>query len=688
MQHSIAHDSPVTGGGGLGGVLSRVPLSVSAPVVLAIPVLVVATVLSTISWVDGRASASRLAVQELSEVHDRIQDRMTALLDVPVRMSEVNAGLIEAGLWPVDDIRSWRRRMADEVRAFDVISAITWGDVEGRATWVARYAGDDYHTYAIKDDRTGDLLEEYVMDGNGALAPEPKSSYAYDPRVRPWYTSPERAGRAIWSEPFAWIAPDGLSSTLGISYGQPIAGGGGELIGVLDAELSLDDISVFLARLQIARTGMAYVVDQEGRLVASSVGEPIVSAEGDRVMSAEAGDQRIGASAATLAQRFGSFAAVPSRTDLRLEIADEPSLVIASPFAHAEGVRWMIVTVVPEHDFLAGVDAARTRSMLWGGVAVLVTVLLGVLLAMAFVRPVLRLAAHVRRIGEGELDAKIELRTSPELARLSREINEMTDGLQDRMRLRQSLALAMEVQQNLLPAENPTVKGLDIAGHSTYCDETGGDYFDFLDVADISESTAVIALGDVMGHGVAAALLMATARGILRSRSREEASLGDLLGHMNDLLVQDTAGQRFMTMLLMLVDVGGGSLSWASAGHDPPFIYDPREDAFVELDGGGLPLGIVGEEHYEQGRFAGLRPGMVILAATDGVWEARNAGDEQFGKQRVQDVIRAHAAEPAESLARAIREAVSAFAGESPDDDVTFVVARVLEVDSGEGVGA
>ena len=105
----------------------------------------------------------------------------------------------------------------------------------------------------------------------------------------------------------------------------------------------------------------------------------------------------------------------------------------------------------------------------------------------------------------------------------------MTLGLQDRLRMRESLSLAMEVQRNLLPSDAPVISGLDIAGHSTYCDETGGDYYDFLDVSGADKDTAVVALGDVMGHGVAAAMLMATARGILRSRCSVAGSLADCL---------------------------------------------------------------------------------------------------------------------------------------------------------------
>jgi sigma-B regulation protein RsbU (phosphoserine phosphatase) len=120
----------------------------------------------------------------------------------------------------------------------------------------------------------------------------------------------------------------------------------------------------------------------------------------------------------------------------------------------------------------------------------------------------LDLVKHVKRIGQGNYEHELTLAYSTEFTQLSKEINAMTAGLRDRMQLRHSLALAQEVQQNLLPSGTPEIEGLDIASHSTYCDETGGDYFDFLNISGLPPTTAVITVGDVVGHGVAAAMLM------------------------------------------------------------------------------------------------------------------------------------------------------------------------------------
>jgi sigma-B regulation protein RsbU (phosphoserine phosphatase) len=305
--------------------------------------------------------------------------------------------------------------------------------------------------------------------------------------------------------------------------------------------------------------------------------------------------------------------------------------------------------------------------------------LLGIVLAAISLWPMLDLARYVRKVGEGDLEQDLKLEYSTEFVRLSEQINAMTAGLRDRMRLRHSLALAQEVQQNLLPSETPTIEGLDIAGHATYCDETGGDYFDFLDINGLPETTAAIAVGDVAGHGVPAAMLMATARGILQSRCQQPGNLADLLTHLNDLLVEDTGGEGFMTMLLMTVDARSKEMRWATAGHEVPMIYDPESDEFIELKSTGMVLGLEKNNTYKEETYKDVKSGQIYLALTDGLWETFNHNREMFGMERVQDMIRRYAHLSAEEISKKIIADMVAFRGkERPEDDLTFVIIKVV----------
>ncbi|MHC4220366.1 MAG: SpoIIE family protein phosphatase, partial [Planctomycetota bacterium] len=606
--------------------LSRLSIRVTAPVLLVLPVLLAAGVLIAISTIQGRAAVERLASQQLEQIHDQISQHVESLVALPARVDRANVALIESGRFDPAEPRRWGPVLVEQFLAFEALSAITWGGEDGQCSWVARYVGDDEHLYyAIKDAGTGEEIVEYHVDLEGHVSPEPAGSFKFDPRIRPWYVAPKQAGRPAWSEPFLWVGgSDEKQATLGIAFGWPYYDADGDLVGVIDADLSLQDISRYLSGMQIGRTGRAYLVDDEGLMLASSTAAALADDAGERLPAAASDEVWVEASARHLATAFGSVGAVDQDHEEIIEIGGVREWLRASPFTHETGLSWVIVTLVPEMDFMAEIAAGRRRSAWFTAGVTLGTLGLGVLLAMLLVRPLVILTHHVRRLGEGELDHEVSLPYARELVALSDDINQMTADLRDRMELRRSLALAMEVQQSLLPSKAPSIEGLDIAGHSTYCDETGGDYYDYLEVAELSKSSAALVVGDVMGHGIAAAMLMATARGILRSRCTESGSLGDLLGHLNNLLVEVTGGKRFMTMVLVTIDGERGQLRLSSAGHDSPFIYDPDQDTFIELDAGGLPLGIMEGEQYPESTHGPLPVGSVVMVQTAGVWEARD----------------------------------------------------------------
>jgi sigma-B regulation protein RsbU (phosphoserine phosphatase) len=292
----------------------------------------------------------------------------------------------------------------------------------------------------------------------------------------------------------------------------------------------------------------------------------------------------------------------------------------------------------------------------------------------------------MRRVGAGDLDAQADFRGGSEFQQLSQALNRMIADLRDRMRLRHSLDIAMEVQQRLLPQQPPAVRQLDIAGHSTYCDETGGDYYDFLMVDQAAPETVLVALGDVMGHGVAAALVMAGARAVLRDRAGASGSLADLMKRLNALLAADLEGTRFMTMHLSAINGRDGSFRFVSAGHDPAIIFDPTTDAFEETEAGDLPLGVSEDAEFEEHQTGPLRAGQVVFIGTDGVWECPNANGDLFGKERLHEVIRQSAGRSAAAISQAIVDHLAAFRGPARQmDDVTFIVIKVLGNPGGNG---
>jgi sigma-B regulation protein RsbU (phosphoserine phosphatase) len=254
--------------------------------------------------------------------------------------------------------------------------------------------------------------------------------------------------------------------------------------------------------------------------------------------------------------------------------------------------------------------------------------------------------------------------------------------LKERNMMRRSLELAMEVQRSLLPMRDPRVAGLDIAGRSLYCDETGGDYFDYIQSTDQNAGTIGLVLGDVSGHGVPSALLMATARAFIRQRSNWRGSLADIVQDVNRLLAHDVKdSSSFMTLFYMMVDRANLTLNWVRAGHDPAIFYDPEKDRFEDLMGEGIPLGVDADWSYAVNERQGLKEGQIIVLGTDGVWEAHDAEGEMFGKQPLLEVIREFRDHSAREILDAAVEALNRFRGHCElEDDVTLLVTKVVSM--------
>ena len=249
----------------------------------------------------------------------------------------------------------------------------------------------------------------------------------------------------------------------------------------------------------------------------------------------------------------------------------------------------------------------------------------------------------------------------------------------EHQRVRHSLSLAMEVQQNLLPKANPKIEGLDIAGKSIYCDETGGDYYDFLEVGHPAEGKIGIVVGDVSDHGIPSALLMATVRALIRQRCSSFGKIDRVVSDVNRQLAADVKDSgRFMTLFYSEIERPNKTIRWVNAGHEPAMIFDPVTDTFSDLNGGNnLALGVFEDTEFKEAQQE-IAPGQIIVIATDGIWEARNPKGEMFSKDRIQKIIRRNAAKAANDIQNAILDALKRFQKDVKlEDDMTLVVVKI-----------
>jgi len=283
----------------------------------------------------------------------------------------------------------------------------------------------------------------------------------------------------------------------------------------------------------------------------------------------------------------------------------------------------------------------------------------------------------LERVSKGDLSKLVPVATNDEFGVIAGHTNTMINGLRHRIELVTALKLAEEVQQNLLPQEPPSLVGLDIAGTSKYCDETGGDYYDYLELPNGSLGVVV---ADVSEHGVGAALLMTTARALIRQRAAMTGDIARIVTDVNQELYKDVKETgRFMTMFFLEIDVSSKMLRWVRAGHDPAIFYDAAEGTFDELAGEGMALGVDKNIEFQEFRRQGWTAGSVIVVGTDGIREAPGELGEMFGLDRLREVIRKNVTEPADAIQEAIINALRIFQGDAPQqDDMTLVVVKLL----------
>jgi sigma-B regulation protein RsbU (phosphoserine phosphatase) len=183
----------------------------------------------------------------------------------------------------------------------------------------------------------------------------------------------------------------------------------------------------------------------------------------------------------------------------------------------------------------------------------------------------------------------------------------------------------------------------------------------------------------VSGHGISSALLMATVRSSLRQRLSQPGDAGSIISDVNRQLVKDVEDSgQFMTLFYLNIDVTKMHAHWVRAGHDPAIFYDPTTDAFEELGGSGIALGIDADWKYKEYLKAALNGGQIIFLSTDGIWEAFNPKGDMFGKERIYDIIRKNPSLSAHEIIHKILESLKSFQqGAQLEDDITLVVVKI-----------
>lgn len=276
---------------------------------------------------------------------------------------------------------------------------------------------------------------------------------------------------------------------------------------------------------------------------------------------------------------------------------------------------------------------------------------------------------HEATFTEEHLDI---LTTLASVASIRVENATLLDERIQRERMERELELATEIQQRFQPSSPPKLDGYEFQGISFSCYEIGGDYYDFIPV---EGNKMIVALGDVSGKGTAAALLMSSLHAAIHAQATSNRPLAEMITSVNQYLAENTPANRFVTLFIAELEPATGKFRYINAGHNPPLIG--RANGMIEqLSSGGFPLGILPSAEFEVGETF-LGHGEALIVYSDGVSEANNLQEEEFGLDRLTEVIRRNLTSSAAGIRDRVESALSSFTQTAPaNDDITLVIVK------------
>ncbi len=375
----------------------------------------------------------------------------------------------------------------------------------------------------------------------------------------------------------------------------------------------------------------------------------------------------------------GGLYKIPKTVRIRIHMRLAALMMACSLIPLLSILHIMHRTPLIQSDPVAALEQMRSAMPAIIFIFLILAFFLTVLVSRNLTSPFNEIVQTLKWVKNGRFDKRVQVTSNDEIGYTGDVINEMTEGLIERERMQQSLNLAKEIQQNLLPKGHLKINGFDIAGKSVYCDETGGDYYDYITFEDAGKQKIGVAIGDVSGHGISSALLMAAVRSSLRLRASLSGSIAKIISDVNRQLVQDVEDSgQFMTMFFLALSTESEQLEWIRAGHDPAIIYDPGLDSFNELSGSGIALGVDSEWIYEDNKTTDFSKGQIIFLSTDGIWEARNKKGQMLGKEPILSSIRKNASLNASQILNSVFDTLDRFIdGVKIDDDITSVVIKI-----------
>lgn len=417
-------------------VLGKVPLRTVMVVPFVLQIVGTVGLVGYLSFRNGQHAVSDLANQLMAEVSDRTRQHLESYTALPQHIVELVADDLELGKIDLQgrDLRSLDRYFLHRVKTFNTVSFIYVGNEQGKfiGAGPTRRNGKLSYIIEVTDSTTQGSYVSYATNAQERRTLRVGISPNYDPRRRPWYQAAVQAGKATWSEIYAFIGE--ANSGLTITAVKPFRDRRGQFAGVTAVDLYLNDISEFLKRSSITKSGEIFILEPNGLLVASSSQQPTyaIAADGTlkRLSALTSPDPLVRTTVQQLTDRFGGVNQIQSTQQLDVQVNGQRRFVQVMPWRDQLGLNWIIVTVVPESEFMGQIHVNTLVTLVLCGVALGVAVIIGIATAQWVISPILRLNTAAKAISLGRLHQPIEIQRSDEVGELAKSFDDMAEQLQ------------------------------------------------------------------------------------------------------------------------------------------------------------------------------------------------------------------------------------------------------------------
>ncbi len=383
-----------------------------------------------LSFRNGQQAVNDLADRLMDQSSNLVSKHLDNYLQTPQKINQINLDAIALGLLDLKDFKTAGHYFWKQLQAYPDITYIGYAITTGETIGVGKFIAGQGVTIDELSSATKGKTYTYATDSQGNRTKVLEIFDDYEPLTDVWYRETVKAGKTIWGPVYNW---DALPEFLATTINSPIYDKNNQLVGVIGIDLLLSGISDFLQQLKISPTAKTFIIERDGLLIASSSTEKpftLVNKVAKRLSSLNSSDSQIKTTAKYLQQKFGNFQAIKDEQKLEFQLEGEDQFVRVTPWQDKYGLDWLVVTVIPESDFMAQIDANTRTTIILCFLALIVAIGLGLITSRWITQPILRLSKASEAIAQGNLNQQVEVKGINELGVLSNSFNEMAQQLQ------------------------------------------------------------------------------------------------------------------------------------------------------------------------------------------------------------------------------------------------------------------